>query len=59
MNIEDAKLDFAPHYLQVEAHLKTVHDLVKQHKYLDAATFVDQIIVESRLLRNAIKTHVK
>lgn len=59
MKIEDAKVDFAPHYLLVEAHLKTVHDLLKRGNYVDAATFVDQMVVECRLLRTAIKSHVK
>ena len=58
MKIEDAKVDFAPHYLMIENHLKEVHDLLKRGNYVNAATIVDQMIVECRLLRTAIKSHV-
>ena len=59
MKIEDAKLDFAPHYLVIEAHLKTVHDLLKVKNYKDAVAITEQMVVECRLLRNAIKSHDK
>ena len=57
--INDAKVDYAPHYLQINSHLKLVHDLLKCGNYENAANFVEQITVESRLLRAAIKSHVK
>ena len=57
--INDTKVDYAPHYLQIDRHLKLVHDLLKCGNYEDAATFAEQITVESRLLRAAIKSHVK
>ena len=50
---------YAPHYLQIDSHLKLVHDLLKCGNYENAATLVEQITVESRLLRAAIKSHVK
>ena len=59
MNIEDAKIDYAPHYLLLEKHLHTVHELLKRGNYRDAATITEQMTVECRLLTNAIKTHVK
>ena len=59
MEINDAKVDYAPHYLHLEANLKSVHDLLKRGNYVDAATIVDQMVVECRLLRTAIKSHVK
>ena len=59
MKVEDPKVDYAPHYLQIQTHLHTVYDLLKNHNYIDAATFVDQMTVECRLLRTAIKSHVK
>lgn len=59
MKIEDAKVDYAPHYLLIESHLKAVHDLLKRGNYKDAATFAEQMMVECRLLRNSIYTHVK
>lgn len=59
MKIEDATLDYAPHYLLIESHLRTIHDLLKRNNYKDAATFAEQMMVECRLLRNAIYTHAK
>ena len=56
---KEVKVDYAPHYLQIDSHLKLVHDLLKCGNYENAATLVEQITVESRLLRAAIKTHVK
>ena len=59
MKIEDAKVDYAPHYLLIETHLKAVHDLLKRGNYKDAAAFTEQMMVECKLLKNAIRTHVK
>jgi|LakMenE01Jun11ns_1017448.scaffolds.fasta_scaffold9641425_2 hypothetical protein len=56
---KEVKVDYAPHYLQIDSHLKLVHDLLKCGNYVDAITLVEQITVESRLLRAAIKSHVK
>lgn len=57
--IVDEKLDYSPHYLSLEGHLRTVYNLLKENKFRDAATYAELMAVESRLLRNAIKTHVK
>jgi len=56
---KEVKVDYAPHYLQIDSHLKLVHDLLKCGNYENAATLVEQITVESRLLRATIKSHVK
>jgi hypothetical protein len=57
--IKEVKVDYAPHYLHIDSNLKKVHDLLKCGNYVDAITLVEQITVESRLLRAAIKSHVK
>jgi len=57
--INDVKVDYAPHYLKIDSSLKLVHDLLKCGNYENALTIVEQITVESRLLRAAIKSHVK
>lgn len=59
MKIEDPAVDYAPHYLLIETHLRTVHDLLKRGNYKDAATYTEQMMVECKLLKNAIKSHVK
>jgi hypothetical protein len=59
MKIQEAAVDYAPHYLQVSNHLKVVHDLLKSNNYKDAATFAEQMMVECRLLRTAIKHYAQ
>ena len=53
----DGAVDYAPMLIKVEKDLVLVHDLLKRNKYTEAAAVVNEIIVESRLLRNAIKSH--
>lgn len=57
MKIEDPAVDYAPHYLLIEQQLRSVHDLLKRGNYRDAATVTEKMMVECKLLRNAIKTH--
>lgn len=54
----DGAVDYAPMLIKVEKDLVLVHDLLKRNKYTEAASVVNEIIVESRLLKNAIKSHV-
>jgi hypothetical protein len=53
----DGAVDYAPMLIKVEKDLVLVHDLIKRNKHTEAAAVVNEIIVESRLLRNAIKSH--
>jgi hypothetical protein len=59
MKAKDSKVDYAPHYLELKNGLKTVYELLNKGEYLSAATLVDKMTVECRLLRTAIKSHVK
>lgn len=54
----DGAVDYAQMLIKVEKDLVLVHDLLKRNKYTEAASVVNEIIVESRLLKNAIKSHV-
>jgi hypothetical protein len=53
------KLDFAPHFLEARKKINDAYILLNEKDYIPAATLVDEAIVELRLMRNAIKTHIK
>lgn len=53
------KLDYAPHYLEAKKKLHEAHDLLLKNKFLDAAGIIDEIVVELRLMRAAVKSHVE
>lgn len=55
----DQKLDYAPHELQAKALLKEAHLLLLKSEYVAAASTIDAAIVELRLFRNAVKSHIK
>lgn len=59
MNMFEQKIDYSPHYLSLEGHLRTVYNLLKENNFEEAVTYAELMAVEARLLRNAIKTHVK
>jgi hypothetical protein len=59
MSVKDTKVDYAPHHIIIENHLKLVHDLLKCNNYKDAAATAEQMMVECRLLRNAIRSYDK
>lgn len=59
MMLEDTTCDYTPHLIKVQQDLTFLHDLLKRNKHSEAATKATEIIVEARLLRNAIKTYVK
>jgi hypothetical protein len=53
------KVDYAPHYLETKKKLTEVHELLLKNKFREAATTIDQIIVELRLMRTAVKSHAE
>lgn len=52
-------VDYAPHYLETKKKLQEAHELLIKNKFKEAATIIDQIIVEMRLMRTAVKSHVE
>lgn len=56
---DDTTCDYAPHLIKVQQDLTFLHDLLKRNNYTEAVSKINEIIVESRLLRNAVKTYVK
>ena len=53
------QLDFAAHYLEAKKKLGDVYVMLNNRDYVPAASLIDEIIVELRLMRNAVKTHIK
>ena len=51
-------LDYSIHELEVKRLLKEVHDLLLKKEFATAAAQADKAVVELRLLRTAIKSHV-
>jgi hypothetical protein len=58
MKIEE-KLDYSAHELQAKHLLKQAHDLILKEEFTMAASTIDATIVELRLMRNAVKSHIK
>lgn len=55
----DKTIDYANHDIKVKQLLTAVYDLILERDFLKAASTIDQAIVELRLMRNAVKTHIK
>ena len=53
------KLDYAPHYLEAKKKLTEAHELLLKNRFIEAAGVIDQIVVELRLMRAAVKSHVE
>jgi hypothetical protein len=55
----DKALDYAGHEIQAKHIMNQAHDLILAGEYSKAAATIDAAIVELRLMRNAVKTHIK
>ena len=53
------KLDYAPHYLEAKKKLQEAHDLLLRNRFVEAAATIDEIVVELRMMRAAVKSHVE
>lgn len=51
-------LDYSVHELAAKKIMKEVHDLLLKHHYVEAASKADEAIVELRMMRVAIKSHI-
>ena len=51
------KVDYAPHYLEAKKKLTEVHELLLKNKFKEAAGLIDEIVVELRLMRTAVRSH--
>lgn len=53
------QLDYAGHYLEAKKNMLETYNLLNKRQFTEAATLIDQTIVELRLMRQAVKTHIK
>jgi hypothetical protein len=55
----DTSLNYTAHELKVKELLKEVHVHLLESDYVAAASTIEQAIVELRLMRAAVKSHIK
>lgn len=53
------KIDYTPYYLSVNESLKNTYDMLKKNQFIEAATTIDEMIVELRMMKAAVKSHVE
>lgn len=53
------RLDYAPHYLAAKKKLLDTYNMLNKNEHAEAVPVIDEIIAELRLMRSAVKTHVK
>jgi len=58
VKLQNSKLDYAAHQLEVKKRLKEIHDKLLSNQHGEAASLVDNAIVEMRMLKAAINSHV-
>lgn len=54
-----ADLDYTPYYIDAKRKLDQVHIMLNKHRYLDAANLIDEIVVELRMMRAAVKSRIE
>lgn len=54
-----AKIDYAPYYLDAKKKLQEAHDLLLKNRFVEAASLLDEVAVEVRMMRAAVKSHVE
>lgn len=53
------QLDYAGHELEAKRLLKEVHQLLLLNDFVSAVDGLDRAMVELRLMRTAVKSHIK
>jgi hypothetical protein len=53
------KLDYACHELEAKKLFKEVADNLLLNRYMNASDLVDEVIVELRMMKAAINSHIK
>lgn len=53
------KLDYAPHYIAADKKLKEAYELILKRRFIEASTLLDEVAVEVRMMRVAVKSHVE
>jgi len=55
----DTTLNYTTYELKVKELLKEIHEHLLRNDYVAAASTIEQAIVELRLMRAAVKSHIK
>jgi hypothetical protein len=55
----DMTLDYASHELEAKRLLKEIHSFLLNKEFVAAASTIDAVIVELRLMRTAVKSHIQ
>lgn len=53
------KLDYAPYYIEAKKKIDEAHELLKKNRFIEAKTLIDEAVVELRMMRAAVKSHVE
>lgn len=54
-----SKIDYAPHYLEAQKQLKEAHELLKRNRHIEATVLIDKAVVELRMMRAAVRSHIE
>jgi len=55
----DQALDYATHELKTKKLMKEIHVHLLENNFVAASSTIDLAIVELRLMRTAVKSHIK
>jgi hypothetical protein len=55
---QNSKIDFSSHQLEVSKKMKEIHDKLLTRNYGEAADLIDHTVVELRLMKAAVNSHV-
>jgi hypothetical protein len=52
-------LDYAPYELEAKKLLREISELLRLNKYKEAATTIDDVVVELRMMKAAVNSNIK
>jgi hypothetical protein len=52
-------LDYAPYELEAKKLLREISELLRLNKYKQAATTIDDVIIELRMMKSAVNSNIK
>lgn len=54
-----SNVDYAPHYLEAKKKINDAYELLKRNRFVEATTAIDAAVVELRMMRAAVRSHVE
>lgn len=52
------RLDYAPHHIEAKRMLNELYESLKKNNYVVAEEILEQLIVELRMMRVAVKSNI-